>query len=770
MPTGVGRSKRQRALLWFTNLFLLLILEFHHHTVKSWSMDKATQHNSYYYRHNFITDGMNVPTSRLETALYESSSSSSASRMNGDKERKSYRNRKLGGTKKAPRRDAPSRKDAILWTLNSIENSDTDDVSLSTLAALRELYAANNKSQVLSAGRKLEMLDLERTESANIRERIVKICALSGLMPLASKIFDSLVVTDSFLEETYVPSSMAYLPLLSTYRKMGKTSKVEEYFMKIAECYKLSNMNSTISVYAFNIYVGSLVDSGAYDRVLELLKPDMSRDKFGVLPDIVSYNTLLSATVRKNDFEILDEALSLLEESGLKRDIYTINSQLRAAVTRNQDELSISLIDDVLSSPHIRHDFYFVDNSIIPLLDANRTKDVYKLINDFQFRGNKDRFSALLSTLAKSDRHRGEAQQLFETFVLNENSSRKIAPNLRHFNILLAGYKAELDYEGAKDTIKTMLRTGIQPDEYTMTTFMGVMKSPRMLRKLWKAGTRHFNIQMTPTVITAYITELGRVGDVRTACQIFDVIHSNGVFSKKVQIWNALLNVFAKNSSSVPICLLAHERGRKIVAHDNAIAAKRLLQYMKEDENSPRPNSVSYCLVAAAYAKSDEGQNPIYAMELFRDALERGIYIEGRFVNAVIRSFGGEVDAAVEAWKNEIAPAIRLQMKDGRFRKKSRYMRNIDITAVYNGLLTVCGRGRRADLALRFVYAMKKEGVEPTETQLQCYNAGKRQADLKSTTKFSLSTQFETLLAVECTKYIKSDVRRKKDKKIKIIF
>jgi hypothetical protein len=48
-----------------------------------------------------------------------------------------------------------------------------------------------------------------------------------------------------------------------------------------------------------------------------------------------------------------------------------------------------------------------------------------------------------------------------------------------------------------------------------------------------------------------------------------------------------------------------------------------------------------------------------------------------------------------------------------------------NLLAAYNGLLYVCGRALRSVIGFCVVYAMNKEGVEPTEP-LNCYRSGKR--------------------------------------------
>ncbi len=99
--------------------------------------------------------------------------------------------------------------------------------------------------------------------------------------------------------------------------------------------------------------------------------------------------------------------------------------------------------------------------------------------------------------------------------------------------------------------------------------------------------------------------------------------------------------------------------------------------------------------------------------------------------------------------------------------------------AAYHGLFTVCGRSGRPDIAVRLTYAMKMEGIEPSETALNCYLSGKRQrqrewisqhGDIPLPSSIVFENQHENILTVECSQFDVRDKRRTGDKKVRIIF
>lgn len=189
---------------------------------------------------------------------------------------------------------------------------------------------------------------------------------------------------------------------------------------------------------------------------------------------------------------------------------------------------------------------------------------------------------------------------------------------------------------------------------------------------------------------------------------------------------------------------------------------------------APLADSQTYCVAASALQYGPDAGEAL-ANGLFRNATANGVPADGRFVNAVLRCFGDDVDAALTAWKNEIRPkCLAYENRATRSLPPNRPAGK-NLLASYNGLLYVCGRALRPDIALRLVYAMSKEGLEPNENSLNSYRSGRRlckpddgfRSNLAR--KLKLIDPYESLLFVECTKYDRNDRRRTGEKRVRII-
>jgi pentatricopeptide repeat protein len=237
----------------------------------------------------------------------------------------------------------------------------------------------------------------------------------------------------------------------------------------------------------------------------------------------------------------------------------------------------------------------------------------------------------------------------------------------------------------------------------------------------------------------------------------------------------------------------------------------------------PRPNSQTYCIIASVFQRRCPSGG--LAAALFRNATLSGVPADGRFVNAAIRCFGPDLDGAIECWKREIRPAV-VARRSGTARSypggadgprgPSPPAGDKSLAAAYHGLLYVCGRAGSPQMALRVVYAMRRDGLEPDETALNCYRSGKHDRQQKQEQQreggddgaFSAGAQegggagaarralerlastllpppksgggigdrdaggngpYESLLYVECSQYHPNDRRRAGEQRVRII-
>ncbi len=395
-------------------------------------------------------------------------------------------------------------------------------------------------------------------------------------------------------------------------------------------------------------------------------------------------------------------------------------------------------------------------------------------------------------------------------------------PIARHFNALFEGYRSvstskfwgeESDssltpQEHCNTLFNHMKAMNVAPDLYSVTLLMGLQKTTSDITNIWNSIMEETEIELTPPIYHSIMSAYGRAGDAASACYVFHRMASTNGFSHSLNTWNVVLSALSKASAIHPSEVIDTKSASATllnfeidVVHDPRPleaglihnktfadivdgltpfeASKAILDLMNEAKQDAeiankvfRPNSQSYCLVASALSHSlsaNNSQNRQDAMDLYHSFEQNELQIDGRVLNAIIRCFSDEILEALDVWKTVFRKAALDTDEDIAsvvgFKFTKRYK---NLMAAYNGLLYVSGQAYRPDIALRLVYAMAKDGVEPTEASLNCYNAGARKKNPEKN-KIRLHSQYENMLMVECTKYDAADKRRSAEKRVRII-
>jgi len=439
-----------------------------------------------------------------------------------------------------------------------------------------------------------------------------------------------------------------------------------------------------------------------------------------------------------------------------------------------------------------------------------------------------DAFAAFLMSLTKGGELEA-ARWLFDTYLLpalspvvsgEAGALRMVRPTSRHFNILLEGYRfkfvsgdrmssyrpdaqsSDLDSSLPSEAWKlydTMFQyqDDMRPTDYTISIMSGMCKNSEELSQLLRRAKLELGMKFGSAVVRSVITTYGRLGDPSSACWMFTRFSEDDDLQTE-RLWNVLLGALAdkslvgSNETLDPLSSSASqalgETEFKISNHDifallqrrtSPEAALEVLEYMNGNDSRHsrlQPNSQTYCLVATALQHSPECASPQVALSLFNKACKSGIPADGRFVNAIIRCFGNDIDSALSDWKSEIRPCcLQYENRPRRSPKPFQRTEGKNLLAAYHGLLYVSGRALRPEIALRLIFAMVKEGIEPNETSLRCYHSGKLTTERLAPDGGSWFVSrvrlkaYESLLQVECTKFDRNDKRRIGESRVRII-
>jgi hypothetical protein len=555
--------------------------------------------------------------------------------------------------------------------------------------------------------------------------------------------------------------------------------------------------------------------------------------------DSVSYATVLQAAATLGEEALVTMLWSNMLQCNIRPNIIAYNARLRLVASRLAagDAELMDLWAAIAKDAYVQPDSYTVHFMLLPLLRNNRSRDVRQMLDALLQSNDSVRnpkgayrvsnyFGAFLLTLTQGGELES-AHQLFDTYMLPAlstfglgtlgSSRRLVKPSAKHFNILLDGYQKQIEFVEDRthklgdDVSSGLLRkkawelyrsmpnsTEARPDAFTITTMMGICADAVELSLYLNEVTDKLRIDLLnrkSVLFRAAVTAFGKRGDVSSACWLY----AQGC-SDDTRAWNVLLGALAhsaKISMSGSIDVLSSNAAKALRTSEKGLdnttislfegvtcekAAQQLLRYMSENayEQSralARFDTQSFCLLASVLQLGENASKR--GMEIFRLSRIAGIPADGRFVNSVLRCFGDDIKGALHAWKTMLrSPCLEFENRPRRSALTRGRSNGKNLLAAYKGLLYVAGRALRPDIALRIVYAMKKEGIEPEETSLRCYVSGKQTRQSRNVAestrvllaqKLRLVDSYESLLYVECMKYNTNDSRRVGEQRVRII-
>lgn len=593
------------------------------------------------------------------------------------------------------------------------------------------------------------------------------------------------------------------------------------------------NLGTDPDIYSYNSILNAAAKCSKSDVEDHFTKPiieSLMRGmlKRGIDADIFTYNSRIQAALAlgedENTIQLIDQVLS---NHSVELDRYTINLMLKPFIKADRRDEIWSIVREFYeknvgsNGRIISPAFEAMLNTIVQTGEIDFAREIFqafflppKLRSHRGLQISDEEVQRQESASTES-----EAMQYYRGPI--EQRSRP-SPRTRHFNILFGGYSKSLrqgkssvstanqngtpnelddvtniitvpDNQGVYDLLDAMVSLGVPLDACSVTSLMALpfLVSEDIMALLVRIEPEMM-VELNPAAYRSTINAFGKAGDPSSACWMFEEMHAScRNQGKHLDNWNVMLGALNKGCAGADtgedlhILKSTAARARSHAGDDagnqfisvidgktcvdasmTILDAMRYGTGLPDGYTAPKPNSQTYCLVVSSiYGSGTSESNPDLSLDLFRDAMKEGVAADGRFLNAVLRCFGDDIEGALTAWKSEIGPAAAAYE---RMIKK----RGTNLVAAYNGLMHVCGRAIRPDVATRIAYAMQKAGVEPTEVTLNSYHAGKRVAlDGNDDGKNSgLRNQYESILAVECTKYNDKDKRRAKDRKIRIIF
>ncbi|CAM9177567.1 unnamed protein product [Discosporangium mesarthrocarpum] len=563
------------------------------------------------------------------------------------------------------------------------------------------------------------------------------------------------------------PTTWTFNTILSAAAKQGTAAGAAA----VAEAHELMTLWGVAPDHVtINSQINEAIKAGRLDEAIDIFERVLKGEIDGVIPDTITFNTGISAYMaRLQD----GKAFSLLEEMRkreLKPRADTFNSILTGLIKMGKTKRAIEVFNDSLRLDRLTNTSP-VRPSLVTynlVLEAMRLEEnkveaqlVFKEMRDKRMKPD----SYTLAAMVRLQFHQEDIYQLMETARV-----LRIRPSLKFFNSCIRGLGDHGDLYGAcriHDHIQA--REGMRPDVFTYNSLLYALVQESWVSRVIGGES----IEESPGV------------QVKNGQELHNPVSNASATGPNS--WGRAKGM--EGQGLLCQCNLA----LSLHGMMGAEAAMFLLQEMKKLGMGGAPDTVSYTTVMTGVMRSEDklrvpagilaaggnnspvdvgrqaklegrGGKVLFSKDvcksLYLDAESRRVPINGKMCNSVMIGFGDDIEGAVSFWKQHVRPALtsRHLTPQGVLSEIPKELQE-DLFAAYSGLIHVCGRARRADLAVKTVFAMRKDGLAPNSVLSNTYFKAKSETErllgpMRTESPFRLMAilqgQMEGVLEVEC--------------------
>ncbi|XP_057854501.1 pentatricopeptide repeat-containing protein At1g10910, chloroplastic isoform X2 [Cryptomeria japonica] len=250
------------------------------------------------------------------------------------------------------------------------------------------------------------------------------------------------------------------------------------------------------NVIVCNAMLKCLISNGRFETAFKLFE---QMQDGGLIPDIVTYSTLLSACIKmRHGYSKAQEFLKDLKGKGLKLDVVMYGSLLAICASHDRDEEAEAYFQQMKNECLSANEFHYSS-----LLNAYAAKGKYekaeKLIDEMKSSGivpNKMPYCTIMHGLAEAGKIE-EAQKVF-----NEMKIKGIKSDGYSYSVMISSYSKIGDFEKVKKLAMEMESIKVNYDLAMMNTLLKAYSRVGDMESVMRTLKKMDKLKISPNWIT----------------------------------------------------------------------------------------------------------------------------------------------------------------------------------------------------------------------------------------------------------------------------
>ncbi|EXB68332.1 hypothetical protein L484_004678 [Morus notabilis] len=339
------------------------------------------------------------------------------------------------------------------------------------------------------------------------------------------------------LQNWYTPRCQTYTKLLVTLGKCKQPKQASLLF----ETMLSDGLKPTIDVYT--ALVSAYGQSGLLEEAFSTVEEMKSVSD--CKPDVYTYSILINCCTKYHRLDLIDRVLEEMSYLGIKYSTVTYNTLIHGYGKAEMFELMEDSLMNMIESGSCLPDIFTLNTFIVAYGNSGQIEKMEKWYDEFQLMGIRPdvkTFNILIKSYGKA----GLCDKM--TSVMEFMEKRFFTPNVVTFNIVIEIFGKVGDVAMMDEYFKRIKHRGMKPNSITYCSLVNAYSKAGLMEKVDSImrQVQNSDVILDTPFFNCAISAYGQAGDVKSMRQLFSAMKERKcypdsiTFATMIHAYNAL--------------------------------------------------------------------------------------------------------------------------------------------------------------------------------------------------------------------------------------